>query len=891
MLSTGQMLGAYEIRGSLGAGGMGEVYRARDTKLGREVAIKILPTAFAIDPDRLARFEREPRVLASLNHPHIAAIYGVEETADTRALILELVEGPTLADRLGTGALPVPEAVAIARQIADALDAAHEKGIVHRDLKPANIKVTQNGIVKVLDFGLAKVRESFDDRESLDSPTRIALDTRANTLLGTAPYMSPEQARGQPVDKRTDIWAFGCVLYEMLTGRAAFSGATTSDTIASVLQRDPDWAQLPASTPDQLRRLVHRCLQKDPQLRLRDIGDARFDLDEPSAAEGVRNNRAVAERARSTWLVLGTLLVVAAVAAMLAWQLKPPAPLPVTRVSHVLDDEQPFADLARPLVAIAPDGATIVYAGPGNLYRKQLNDWEATAIAGTDGSPTTPFFSPDGQTLGYWDRATRQLRKVAIAGGTPVTVASADSVYGGSWTADERILYAQEDGIWRVSADGGSPEHLVPIQADEFAYGPRMLPDGRALLFSVVNRGMMVGQSTAWDTAEVVVHSLDTAERRTITRGSDARVLASGHLVYALDTELFAVPFDSTRLEPTGGPVPVLEDVQRMVRGSGGQGGGANYDVTAQGTLVYVPRFFNPGGVPRRLVAVDRQGRTEALIDDRHDYWRPQISPDGRRIAVEVQAPPTFVTQIWIVDLDQQTVTPLVVEGENGYAVWTRDSQSIIYRSTRQGTRGMFQQSADGSGPPRLIARVEGTPRSVSRDGVLAFNTTASQDISTLRLDDGSVSEFLATPAREHMPAFSPDGKWLAYASNESGRDEVYVRPFPRTEGAPRLISLNGGSGPVWAPDGLTLYYRGTSGELMAVSTTLVPGFTAARPRPLFRYAGLFRPSGTAPAYDIHPDGQRFIMVTEGEGPFNERAQINVVLNWFDELRQIVPSR
>jgi serine/threonine-protein kinase len=869
---------------------MGEVYRAFDARLQREVAVKVLPTSVSDDRDRLARFEREARVLAALNHPHIAAIYGVEEAAGVRALVLELVEGSTLAERIGKGALSPSEATAIARQIADALDAAHEKGIVHRDLKPANIKVTPNGIVKVLDFGLAKVRESFDDRESLDSPTRTALDTRANTLLGTAPYMSPEQARGQPVDKRADIWAFGCVLYEMLTGSAAFAGATTSDTVASVLQRDPDWDQLPASTSPQLRRLLHRCLQKDPQLRLRDIGDARFELNEPSATEGVPEHTVVA-RARLLGLVLGVLLLVAAVAAMVTWQLKPPAPVPVTRVSHVLDDEQPFHDLALPLVAIAPDGGSIVYAGRTSLYRKQLNDWEAVAIAGTDGSPTTPFFSPDGQMVGYWDLAARALRKVAIAGGTPVTLASAGSVYGASWTADGRILYAQEDGIWRASSDGDSPEHLVPIQPDQFAYGPRMLPDGHAVLFSVVNRGMMVGQSTAWDTADIVVHSLDTGERRTIARGSDARVLPTGHLIYALDTVLFAVPFDLKRLEVTGGPAPVIDDIQRMVRGSVGQGGGANYDVTAQGTLVFVPRLFNRGGVPRRLVAVDKQGRTEPLIDDQHDYWRPQISPDGRRIAVEVQAPPTFLTQIWMVDLDQQTVTPLVVGGENGYAVWTHDSQSIIYRSTRQGVRGFFQQSADGSGPPRLIASNEGSPRSVSRGGVLAFNTIASQDIGTLRLDDGSVSEFLATAAREHMPTFSPDGKWLAYTSNESGRDEVYVRPFPRTEAAPRLISVNGGLGPVWAPDGLTLYYRGASGELMAVSTTLTPGFTAARPRALFRYAGLFRPSGTAPAYDIHPDGRRFIMVTEGERSPNERAQIKVVLNWFDELRQVEPSR
>ena len=889
MLTAGQKLGVYEIRSPLGAGGMGEVYRAFDTRLQREVAVKILPPTFSGDRDRLARFEREARVLASVNHPHIAAIYGVEETAGIRALILELVDGPTLADRLSKGALPVPEAIAIAGQIADALDAAHEKGIVHRDLKPANIKVTPSGTVKVLDFGLAKALEPTEMSELPQSPTVTAIDTRAGTLLGTAPYMSPEQARGQQVDKRTDVWAFGCVLYEMLTGRAAFARGTTSDTIASVLEREPDWDRLPTSTPDAIRRLLRRCLEKDPKLRLRDVGDARFELDEPIAAGGVRGHGI---GRISPAIAASVLFLVAAAAAILAWQLKPSEPDPVTRMSHVLDDEQPFTDLARPLVAIAPDGATIVYAGRTNLYRKPLNDWEAAAIAGTDGSPTTPFFSPDGRTVGYWDAGARELRRVAVSGGTPVSLAPANSVYGASWTSDGRILYAQEDGIWRVSADGGTPEHLVPIRADELAYGPRMMPDGRAVLFGLVQRGMMLGQSTAWDTAEVMVHSLETGERRAITRGADARVLPTGHLLYALDTVLFAVPFDLARLEVTGGPVPIIEDVQRMVRGSGGQGGGANYDLSDHGTLVYVPRFFYArAGVPRRLVSVDSEGRMEPLIGDRHDYWRPQISPDGRRIAVEVVQPPSLTSQIWMVDLDQQTVGPLAVEGENGYVVWTHDSQSIIYRSTRQGTRGIYQQPADGSGPPRLIAAFDGTPRSISRDGVIAFNTIAGQDIGTLRIDAGAASEFLATPAREHMPAFSPDGKWLAYTSNESGRDEVYIRPFPRTEGAARLVSVNGGSGPVWAPDGATLYYRGASGEIMALSTTLAPRFTAARPQPLFRFAGIFRMSGTAAAYDIHPDGQRFIMVTEAERPTGERAQINVVLNWFAELSEVVPSR
>jgi serine/threonine-protein kinase len=891
MLRAGHKLGAYEIRGPLGTGGMGEVYRAIDTRLQREVAVKILPPTLSADHDRLARFEREARVLASLNHPHIAAIYGVEEAAGIRALILELVDGLTLADRLGQGALPLPEAISIARQIADALDAAHEKGIVHRDLKPANIGVTLNGSVKVLDFGLAKAWEPAVHHRSFEIPTVTAIDTRAGTLLGTAPYMSPEQARGHPVDKRADIWAFGCVLYEMLAGCGAFAGATTSDTIARVLEREPDWNRLPTTTPDAIRRLLHHCLEKDPTLRLRDVGDARFELAEAISIGGGNAGVPALARRIPPVIAAGVLFVVAAAAAILGWQLKPVEPDPVTRMAHVLDDEQPFAELARPLVAIAPDGVTIVYAGRTALYRKQLNEWQAAAIAGTDGSPTTPFFSPDGQTLGYWDAGARELRRIALTGGTSVSFAPASSVYGASWNLDGRILYAQEDGIWEVSADGGTPEHLVPIDAEQLAYGPRMLPDGRAVLFSVVKRGSMLGQSTAWDAAEVVVHSLQTGERRTITRGADARVLATGHLLYALDTVLLAVPFNLGRLEVTGGPVPLIDDLQRMLRGSGGQGGSANYDVSKDGTLAYVPRFFTRRDVSRQLVTVDHQGGMEPLIDDRHDYWRPRISPDGKRIAVEVLQPPGLLSQIWLADLDQRTVGPLAVEGENGYAVWTPDSQSIIYRGTRGGTRGIYQQSADGSGPAQLIAGIDGTPRSVSGDGVLAFNTIAEQDIGTLRLVDGSIAEFLATPAREHMPAFSPDGKWLAYTSDESGRDEVYVRPFPRTEGAARLISVEGGAEPVWAPHGSILYYRGASGELMEVSTTLTPRFTAARPRPLFQYAGVFRPSGTAAAYDVHPDGQRFIMVTEGERPTSGRAQINVVLNWHEELNRLVPIR
>ena len=403
----------------------------------------------------------------------------------------------------------------------------------------------------------------------------------------------------------------------------------------------------------------------------------------------------------------------------------------------------------------------------------------------------------------------------------------------------------------------------------------------------------MLGQSTAWDNARVVVHSLDTGRRQELVRGSDARVLPTGQLVYALDNVLFAMPFDIATREVRGGPVPIVEGLQRMIRGSGGQGGGANYDVSQQGMLAYVPSFVSSFvDMPRRLVAVDMQGDAEPLIEDQRNYWRPRISPDGTRVVVEVLQRPGNMTQLWIVELEPRTATPLTAEGANAYAVWSPDGKSVVYRSNRPDSPGIYRQVADGSGALQLLSRAYGNPADASRAGIVAFTTVPSQDIGTLRVDDQSTADFLATPAREHMARFSPDGKWLAYASNESGQDEVYVRPFPRAEGAARLVSV-GGSGPVWAPDGSTLYYRGASGELMAVATTFSKGFTPGRPRPLFRYARLYRMSGTATAYDIHPDGKRFIMVSEPDAPASDqpRHQVNVVLNWFEELKRIVPTK
>jgi len=889
-LSARQRIGHYEIVSALGAGGMGEVYRAHDAKLKRDVALKILPTHVSDDVERLARFEREARVLASLNHPHIAAIYGVEETDGVRALVLELVEGPTLADRLAQGVLSLKEALSTARQIAEALDAAHEKGIVHRDLKPANIKVTPDGIVKVLDFGIAKMRAP--DEAKADAPTVTTVGTQAGTLLGTAAYMSPEQARGPAVDKRTDIWAFGCVLFEMLTARAAFAGETKSDTLARVLEREPDWERVPGTTPANVRRLLRRCLEKDPKQRLRDIGDAQLELQETLAAPD--GDRVTApSRSALIGMAVGLVVVTAVTVGVAMWRLRPAERGAVTRFSHVLAEDTPFTELSRSLIAIAPDGSSLVYVAGGRLYHRALNELRADAIRGSDGAPSAPFFSPDSQAVGYWDAAAGELRRIAVAGGTPVSLTPATALYGAHWATDGTIVYAQQEGIWRVSANGGEPEQIVQIRANELVYGPRMVPGGRAILFSHLTRADMVGQSTAWDTARVLVQMLQTGERREILRGGDPRIVPTGHLVYALGSTLFAIPFDVERLEVSGGPIPVIEGMQRGTRGSTGQGGSANYDVSSNGTLVYVPDFaLVAAGVPRRLLAVDLSGHAVPLIEDERDFWRPRISPDGSRVAVEVVLRPNSPSQVWIVDLERRTLNPLGGD-ESSHAAWTPDSKSVIYR---RNIGALYRQPADGSGGAQLLADYDrafvARVMDTSRSGFVAFATGSPQDdIQTLHLGTGKVSEFLATPAREHMASFAPDGRWLAYTSNDSGRDEVYVRPFPRIEGAARLVSIGGGSGPVWAPNGSTLYYRAASGEMMSVPVKLNPTFTSGRPRTLFRFAGVYRMSGTAPAYDIHPDGKRFIMVSEHkDAAATPRQQINIVLNWIEELRRLAPT-
>ena len=581
-MESGTQLGSYEILSPLGKGGMGEVWRARDSKLGREVAIKTLPEEFAQDEERLARFEREAKLLASLNHPNIAAIYGLEEDNGTRFLVLELVEGDTLAERLKRGAIPVEESLRLALQIAEALEAAHEKGVIHRDLKPANIKVTPDGKVKVLDFGLAKAfMGDGSDVNLSQSPTLSMQATAQGVILGTAAYMSPEQARGDATDKRADIWAFGCVLFEMLTGRQTWDGRTVTDVIAGLVAREPEWTSLPPNLHPRLRLVLERCLEKESKDRGHDIADVRVDIQkvladpESAIVQPVAEVGQAASASKLPWVVAVLGIAVAGVA---AWNLKPAEPRPISRFSHVLPEDQRFTNQGRPLVAVSPDGSNIVYVANGQLYKRSMDELEAHPIPGTDEGPTNPFFSPNGQWVGFFSVAEQQLKKIAISGGAAIHIADIGNPYGASWGTDDTILFGRPDGVMSVSANGGTPQVRIEAQPGEFPHGPQMLPDGTSVLYTLA-RGIAPNR---WDEAEIVVHSLETDSSEVLIRGSDGRYVPTGHIVYALESDLFAVPFDTDALELSGGPVSIVEGVRRTE-----QTGTAHYNFSDQGTLIY----------------------------------------------------------------------------------------------------------------------------------------------------------------------------------------------------------------------------------------------------------------------------------------------------------------
>ncbi len=878
-LQVGSRLGHYDVTALIGEGGMGEVWRAHDTQLGRDVALKILPDAFAADPDRLARFQREAQVLASLNHPGIAAIYGTEKSDDTQALVLELVEGPTLADRIAKGPIPLDEALPIAKQIAEALEAAHEAGVIHRDLKPANIKVREDGTVKVLDFGLAKALQQDAGGDPNESPTVTAAATATGVILGTAAYMSPEQAKGKPVDQRTDVWAFGAVLYEMLTGRRAFVGDGASETIARVIDREPDWSALPAGVPPLISGFLRGCLQKSPRDRIRDIGDVRLALEgrfethesggsAPKAAPGLRPwQRPVP--------AIGMAVAIGAVAGLAAWGLTRPGPGRVARFPIPLAADQRFSAVARTVVAISPDATRVVYTANGRLWLRPVGQLHATEVEGTEGA-VGPFFSPDSQSIGFY--ADGSLQRVSVTGGAPVRVTGVEieAPDGASWGTDGMILYGA-GSIMRVADSNGTPEVVIPIEEPEAAHGPQLLPGGEWVLFTVRSGG-----AGSWGGAQIVVQSLTSGERVVILGGRDARYLSTGHLVYALDNVIFAVPFNVAARQLTGGPVPLVEGVRQ----AGDTSGGASFSVSTDGTLVYVPGTERAGGYS--LAWISQSGETTATDAPIRDYASIRLSPDGTRVAADVGD--GRQRDIWIWRFDRGPLTRLTTDGvSDEWPLWTPDGSRVVFWSAREG-RGMFWKNADGVG---AVERLSGPDRpwGWAPDGRLLV-VRAPGDIGLLAIDGEPAVEMLtATEFTERYPALSPDGRWLAYASDESGQPEIYVRPFPRVDDGRWQVSIDSGSCPAWAPDGRRLYYVIGTNRMMVAEVETDPTFNPGTPTLAFSDAQHSLCVGQAHGFDIAADG-RFLVRTRDPLPAagdDAFTGMIIVENWHEELKRLVP--
>ncbi|MGB6198463.1 MAG: protein kinase [Candidatus Acidiferrales bacterium] len=881
MLMPGTKLGPYEIVAPVGAGGMGEVYRARDTRLGRDVAIKVLPETFARDIERLSRFQREAKMLASLNHPNIATIHGFEQSNGTSYLVMELVPGETLQQQIAReGPLPLEEALGICGQIAEALEAAHEKGIIHRDLKPANVKVTPEGRVKVLDFGLAKAfagDESSGDPSN--SPTLSVAATIQGVILGTAAYMSPEQAKGKSVDKRTDIWAFGCVLYELLAGKQAFQGDTVTEILAAVLKEQPHCKALPPTTPTRVLDLLRRCLQKDKALRLRDAGDARIEIHEAQTAppQKVEAVAPVKARWRRTAVLSLAMLALVVVTGLATWYLKPARQQTPQNPAH-LAFELPPGDVVQSNahnLALSSDGTQLAYValrgGVPQLYLRSLDSPEVKAIEGTEGA-VNPFFSPDGQWIGFF--AQGKMRKIPVSGGAPLAICDAGIDAGASWGADGTIVFApsSNSGLWRVSAAGGEPKMLTTPDHTKGEYShryPQILPGGKGVLFTALG-GM------GWDESQVEMLRFDTGERSILVRGGNTgRFVAPGFLVYDRAGDLLAVPFNLARMEVTGDtPVTVVEGI-RQNNGAVS----ALYSVSTAGTMAYLPAAAGSLQFERRLAWVDRQGNIEPIPAPPRAYSDAELSPDGKQVAVTIIS---GTVQIWIYDLARGTLTPLTTQQvSNGVPVWTPDGKRVAYRSSRDGNFNLYWRPADGSGSEERLTTSDNTqtPDSWSPDGQsLAFNEvnpTAGREIWMLRLSDRKPQPFLRSAFSEGGAEFSPDGRWLAYSSNESGGNEVYVQPYPGP-GKKWQVSVGGGIGPRWNPNGRELFYN-DGDKIMVVDVTTSPTFSAGQPRLLYE----------GPGGPPSPDGKRFLTIQSVE-PLRPATQIDIVLNWNEELKRLV---
>ena len=902
------LAGHLEIIEKLGEGGMGEVYRAHDKTLGRHVAIKVLPEAFTKDLERLARFEREARLLASLNHPHVAGIFGLEASEGRRFLVLELAEGETLKNKLDRGTQPIDEALETCRQVAEGLEAAHEKGIIHRDLKPGNIMIAPEGNVKILDFGLAKA--FVWEKTAIDiasSPTITAEMTKPGVLLGTAAYMSPEQARSRAIDKKTDIWAFGCLLYECLTGKRAFQGETVSDTLAQVLKGEPEWAALPPGVPLIIKSLLQRCLQKDPRNRLHDIADARLEimdaLSQPMGPEAV----APAKPLYLRWAIaasIAAIILAAAVGILIVRKTKVPPASPVVRTIIELPPgtqltargEWEFGIPVRTEIAFAPDGKSLVFSaspdGTGEkavLYRRPLDSAESIPISGTEGG-SSPFFSADGKWLGFW--AQEKLFKIASSGGIPVELFYFWNwpPFGVCWSPEGKIITTRERGVGlsEFSQDGRPRELTKPDPEKEYSHRlPFVLPGGKALFLTTM--------PFAWGiSASVEVLELETGKRRTLIEdGADARYVPTGHIVFVRRGTLMAAPFDLGSLKLTGPPVPVVENLLQAINAGDllDNSGSGQYCFSDSGSLLYAHGGIFPDP-ENQLFWVDRRGKDEPVAGfGKRPAWMPRISPDGKKIAYQTYGK---ARDIWVYDISRGTSTKVTSEGQTLFVCWTPDGKHLAFSWSKAGPLGIWWKPPDARAEATPLAKSEFNlfPGSWTRDGkflsVAESNPKTRWNILIVNVEEQKLQPFVATDAMEQWPEFSPDGRWLAYSSDRTGRFEVYVRSFPGGD-KEFVISNNGGVAPLWSPDGRELFYRGLEWEkLIKVDITTQPEFSIGSPHVLFEHAG----GGGNPirGYDITPDGQKFLFVVyPGSKPVEVVTKLILVQNWFEELRRLSP--
>jgi serine/threonine-protein kinase len=909
-LTKGSLVaGKYRIIDEIGRGGMGVVYNAEDTTLARRVAIKVLPEIFTGDPERMARFEREAKILASLNHPNIATIHGLEETDGKRFLIMELVEGDTLAERIGRGPLPVEETLKICLQITEGMEAAHEKGIIHRDLKPSNVKTTPDGKVKILDFGLAKAfYEGTAASDLSKSPTITGQMTEPGVILGTAAYMSPEQAKGRPADKRTDIWAFGCILFECLTGKRAFEGETLTETMAAILKEEPAWKALPAATPWRIKDLLHRCLQKDPKQRLRDMGDARLEIE----ASGTHPSDASAAPRRFPLLWVVAISTVMLIAGVMAGRLLPrrsqPTPSPSVVSStikvepgHRLQGRRAYEEMDRPTcaaIAISSDGRFVVYSAieenPGpqakpRLYLRRLDRSEAEPIAGTE-SGENPFLSPDNRWVGF--SADGKLKKGPVEGGVPSTLCELSAGFlGATWGRDNNIVLADgwSAGLSKISAEGGKLETLTKPDPKREEYGHRLpswLPNGKAVLFTITRND--------WDRQPcLAILRPDNGDWRVLLEdAADAKYVPTGYLVFLRQGTLMAVRFDPAKLEAIGQPVALVENVMQALTGARyyGHTGAGQFGISDTGTLIYAAGGIVPDS-KKSFVWVDQRGEEQLATasDLSLSVGGPRLSPDGQRIVY------TAFERVYVYDLGRGTNDRLTSEGRAYNVIWSPDGKRLLFCWSKFPPMNLYWLPSDGSSPmERLIKSEYGQqPASWSPDGktvaIIDDPPDTGADIVMLDVGSGRVTPFLNSPFNEQYPVFSPDGRWMAYTSNESNREEVYVRPVPGP-GPKYLVSSEGGREPLWARNGKQLFYRKfPSGQMWVVDVRTDGVFSPGKPRLLFEKPG-FQHSFPIRAYDLSLDSQRFLMVKVEERKPTPVTEMILVQNWFEELKRLVPT-